>query len=190
MIEIYVDVTLLWLLCCNDLNFQTFFTVNQFYVSGKKLKSNMHAGGGANSNPVRSILVCLMCKRCNPIQSALKLLKGTICVTQWITFFDDKQCHWTSFQVTMYQSIPSLTIPPPERPPGNRTFSLPGRSGFRPTFFGVLNKRKFLQYSFERKMQEFLDLFRRNRRQLEKQVLSCCIESIFAKKDSKCLLYL
>ena len=53
----------------------------------RKQKSNMHAEGGTNSNPVQSILVCSMCKHCNPIQNALNLLKGTISVTQWITFF-------------------------------------------------------------------------------------------------------
>ena len=72
------------------------------------------------------------------------------------------------------QSIPSLTIPsPPGRLPGIRTFSLPGRSGFwiREIF-----------YSFERKMQELLYLFQRNRRQLEKQVFLChCFISVFAK---------
>ena len=117
------------------LNFQTFFIVNQFDVSGKKLKSNMHAGGGTNSNPVRSIRVCFMCKHCSPIQSSLKLLKGTICATQWITCFDAKQCHWNSFQA-YYEKVNSKPDHShPERPPGNRTFSLPGGSGFLPTFF-------------------------------------------------------
>ena len=41
----------------------------------------MHAGGGTKSNPVQSILVYFMCKRCNLIQNALKLLKGTISIT-------------------------------------------------------------------------------------------------------------
>ena len=45
----------------------------------------MYAGGGTNSNPVQSILVCFMYKDCNPIQNALKLLIGTIFVTRWIT---------------------------------------------------------------------------------------------------------
>ena len=51
----------------------------------------MHAGDGTNSNPVQSILVSFMCKHRNPIQNALKLLKGAISVMQWITFFDAKQ---------------------------------------------------------------------------------------------------
>ena len=36
-------------------------------------------------------------------------------------------------------------------------------------------------YSFERKMQELLNLFQRNRRQLEKQVFLCCFISMFVK---------
>ena len=62
------------------LNFQTFFIINQSDVSGKsqKQKSNMHAGGCTNSNPIQSILVYFMCKHRNPIQNALKLFKGTI----------------------------------------------------------------------------------------------------------------
>ena len=87
----------------------------------------------------------------------------------------------------MYQSIPSLSIPPspspPVDPPGIRTFSLPGGSGFRPTFFalgiGVLNLRNFLQ--FWKKSAGTFHLFRRDREQLEKQVFLFCFISIFAK---------
>ena len=78
----------------------------------------MHKGGGTNSNPVQSILVCFMCKHCNPIQSALKLLKSKISVTQWITIFDAKQCHWTSFQA--YVSVSSKPDHPPIRWPDPR----------------------------------------------------------------------
>ena len=45
----------------------------------------MHAGDGTN-NLVQSILVCFNCKHSNSIQDALRLLKGTISVKQWITF--------------------------------------------------------------------------------------------------------
>ena len=38
----------------------------------------MDAEDGTKSNPVQSILVCFMCKHRNPIQNALKLLKGTV----------------------------------------------------------------------------------------------------------------
>ena len=77
----------------------------------------------------------------------------------------------------MYQSVPSLTIP--LATPGIRRFSITGGSGFRPTFFargvGVLNLEKFST------VLKFLDLFQRNRRQLEKQVFLCFFISIFAK---------
>ena len=39
------------------------------------------SGGGTKSNPVQIIPVCFICKHRNPIQNALKLLKGTISVT-------------------------------------------------------------------------------------------------------------
>ena len=158
----------------------------------KKLKSNMHSEDGKNSNPVRSILVCFMCKHYNPMQSALKLLKGTICAMQWITFFDAKQCHWTSFQAC-YVSV--NFNPLPERPPGNRTFSLPGGSGFRPTFFargtvGVLNYRNFLKFwkknagisRFVSKKPEAAWKEGVNSRTVSYQFLH--------KKIDKCLLYL
>ena len=58
------------------------------------------SGGGIKGDPVQIIPVCFMCKHCNPIQNALKLLKGTISVTRRIIFFDAKQCHWTSFQAS------------------------------------------------------------------------------------------
>ena len=44
------------------------------------------SGGGTKSNPIQIILVCFICKHRNPIQNALKLLKGTISVTHWIIF--------------------------------------------------------------------------------------------------------
>ena len=90
----------------------------------------------------------------------------------------------------MYQPIPSLTIPLPDDPrgfarshcPGSRGFaqlSLPGWSGFR---IGEIF------YSFEGKLQEILDLFQRNRRQLEKQVFYCFM-SIFAETaDVYCII--
>ena len=73
-------------------------------------------------------------------------------------------------------------------PPGDsRRFARSHCSGvvFSPNFLcpglGVLNWRNF--YSFERKMQELLDLFQRNRRQLEKQVFLCCFTSVFLQKQ-------
>ena len=44
------------------------------------------SGGGTKSNPVQIILVCFICKHRNPIQKALKLLKGKISATHWIIF--------------------------------------------------------------------------------------------------------
>ena len=69
----------------------------------------------------------------------------------------------------------------PDHPPGIRTFSLPRGSGFYPALFGLGFELEIF-YSFERKMQELLDLFQRNRRQLLFHVNFC--------KNSKCLLYL
>ena len=37
-------------------------------------------------NPVQIILVCFICKHRNPVQNALKPLKGTISLKHWITF--------------------------------------------------------------------------------------------------------
>ena len=78
----------------------------------------------------------------------------------------------------MYQSVPSLTIPPaaPRRftrshCPGGWVFaqlSLPRGRGFELEKFSTV-------------LKELLDLFQRNRRQLEKQVFLCCFISIFAK---------
>ena len=80
---------------------------------------------------------------------------------------------------------------PPGRPPGIRTFSSPGGSDFRPTFFdwggggGWGWGRGFESEKFsavlKEKLQELLDLFQRNRRQLEKQLFLCCFISIFVK---------
>ena len=86
-------------------------------------------------------------------------------------------CAWFLLRlcISQFQAWPS--------PLGIRTFSLPGGSGFLPTFFaqgsGFWIREIFC--NFERKMQEFLDLFLRNWRQLEKQVFLCCFISIFAK---------
>ena len=44
------------------------------------------SGGGTKSNTVQIIRVCFICKHRNPIQNALKLLKGKISVTHWIIF--------------------------------------------------------------------------------------------------------
>ena len=77
--------------------------MNLFDVLGKssKQKSNMHAVIPAlikldlsqevvqtviRYNPI-SILFYFMCKHRSPIGNALKVLKGIISVTQWITFF-------------------------------------------------------------------------------------------------------
>ena len=88
-------------------------------------------------------------------------------------------------------SKPDHPPPPPWRTQGIRIFSLSGGSGFRPTFFarmvGVWVRRIF--YIFERPTQGLLDLFQRNRRQLEKQVALCCFISTFAK-NSRYLLFL
>ena len=79
----------------------------------------------------------------------------------------------------MYQSIPSLTIPP-GNPGDSHVPTAPGGVGFSPNFLcpgdGSLNERQF-----GKKMEEFLDSFQRNRRQLEKQVLWWCFISIFTK---------
>ena len=99
---------------------------------------------------------------------------------------------------TMYQSIPSLTPgawpslpPPPRRPPRIRTFSLPGGRVFAqlslPGASGFWIRDVF--YSFERKMQELLDLLQRNRWQLAKQVLLRCFISIFAKTVDVCCIF-
>ena len=74
----------------------------------------------------------------------------------------------------MYQSIPSLTIPPGD-PRGFGRSHCPGGQVFAQ--FSLPELDKFF-YSFGRKMQEHLHLFRR---QLEKQVFLCCFTSIFAK---------
>ena len=162
----------------------------------EKLKSNMHAGGGTNSNPVRYILVCFMCKHCNPIQSVLELLKGTICVTQGITFFDAKQCHWTSFQV-YYVSVNSKPDHPPLRAtPGEShvltargvgffaQLSLPGGRGFElEKFFTVLKE----------KCRNFSICFEETGGSLKSQrnmILVLFRINFCKKKNSKCLLYL
>ena len=75
-----------------------------------------------------------------------------------------------------YVSVNSKPDHPPGRAPGIRTFSLPGGVGFSPNHlcpggWGFQLEKWF--YSFERKMQELLDLFQRNWRQLEKHVFLC-----------------
>ena len=93
-------------------------------------------------------------------------------------------------RLVMYQSIPSLTIPPFD-PRGfalshyleGRVFaqlSLPGGLGF---------KIREIFCSFDRAMQEFLDLFQRNWRQLEKQAFVCCFKSIFVKVVDVCCTF-
>ena len=54
----------------------------------------MHVRDGRNSNPVESILVCFMCKHCNPVQN---ILKYNFC-NAVVHIFYVRQCHWTSFQ--------------------------------------------------------------------------------------------
>ena len=79
-----------------------------------------------------------------------------------------------------YQSIPILTIPSPGDSRDSHIFTAwevgfslnflcPGGRGFESEKFST---------GFQRKMQELLDLFRRNCRQL---VFLCCFRSIFAK---------
>ena len=63
----------------------------------------MHAGDGTNSDPVQSILVCFMCKHRNPIQNALKLLKGITSVTQWITFLTLNDVTGLVFRLRVYK---------------------------------------------------------------------------------------
>ena len=88
-------------------------------------------------------------------------------------------CQICIFLELMYQSIPSLTIPH-GRPPRSHC---PGGSGFRSTLLagGSGFRIREISYSFERKLREFLDLFQRNRKQLEKLVFLYCLISIFAK---------
>ena len=71
-------------------------------------------------------------------------------------------------RMIMYQSIPSLTITPDDP-----------RGFARSHCLGVWIREIF--YSFQRQVQELLDLFQRNWRQLEKQVFLCCFMSTFAK---------
>ena len=82
----------------------------------------------------------------------------------------------------MYQSIPSLTIPPGD-PRGFARSPCPG-VGCSPNLLCPGGRgfelEKFF-HSLERKMQELLDLFQRNWRQFEKQVFFCCFILIFAK---------
>ena len=84
-------------------------------------------------------------------------------------------------ELFLYQSIPSLTIPPPRRSTGIRTFSFPGGRVFAQLSLpgGSRFWIREIFYSFERKMQELLDLLGM---QLEKQkqVFLCCFISIFA----------
>ena len=85
-------------------------------------------------------------------------------------------------------SVNSKPDHPPRATPGSRTFSLPGGRVFAqlslPGGSGFRIREIF--DSFERKMQELLELFQRHRRQLEKQVFLSCVISIFAKTVDVC----
>ena len=87
-----------------------------------------------------------------------------------------------NFCYLMYQSIPNLTVPPSD----HRGFARCHRPGvgFLPNFLclrGRGSKLRNFCTVFERKIQELLDLFQRNRRQLKRQVFLRCFISIFAK---------
>ena len=80
-------------------------------------------------------------------------------------------------------SVNSKPDHPPGQPTKIRTFSLPGGGGG-----GILNQTNF--YSFQRQVQELLDLFQRNWRQFEKQVFLCFFMSPFAKTvDVYCIFH-
>ena len=75
----------------------------------------------------------------------------------------------------MYRSVPSLTIP-------GDSYVLTARGiRFSPKFLCLGGVGFSVGESFERKMQELLDLFKRNRRQLEKQMFLCCFITSLAK---------
>ena len=90
----------------------------------------------------------------------------------------------------MYQSIPSLTIPQGDpggfahsRYPGGRflpKYLCPGGRGFELEKFSTALKEK---------MQELLDLFQRNQRQLAKAGAVAMLYINFCE-NSRCLLYL
>ena len=84
---------------------------------------------------------------------------------------------WRTRQISCtYKYYVSVNSKPDHLPspgdPGDSHIPLPGGSRF---WIGEIF------YSFERKMQELLDLLQRNRKQVEKQVFLCCFISIFAK---------
>ena len=72
-------------------------------------------------------------------------------------------------RMIMYQSIPSLTITPGDPRGFARSHCLGGRDFESEKLSTVF------------KVQELLDLFQRNWRQLEKQVSLCCFMSTFTK---------
>ena len=106
----------------------------------------------------------------------------------------------TSFLVTWlpnlhifgaYVSVHSKPDYPPRATPGDsHVLTAQGGSGFRSTLLagGSGFRIREISCSFERKLREFLDLFQRNRKQLEKQVFLYCLISIFAKTvDDYCI---
>ena len=84
----------------------------------------------------------------------------------------------------IYVSVNSKPDHSPTATQEIRTLSLPG-VGFSPSFLSPVGRgfelEKFF-YSFERKMQELLDLFQRNRRKLEKQVF-CAVSYQFLQEQ-------
>ena len=94
--------------------------------------------------------------------------------------------------VITYQSIPSLTIPLGN--PGDSHIATARGVGFSPNFIcpgegGRGFEIEKFSTVLKGKMQELLNLFQRNWRQLEKQVFLCCFIPIFAKTvDVFCIL--
>ena len=101
------------------------------------------------------------------------LHENWLCYEWPVVYFDPKA---TGSPAVVYQSIPSLTILPGDpwgftalRVRFSPNFPCPGGGGFElDNFFPV----------FERKMQELLDLFQTDQRQLQKQV-SCAVSYQF-----------
>ena len=62
------------------------------------------SGGGTKSNPAQIILVCFIFKHRNPIQNALKLLKGTVSVTHWIIFLTRNNVTGLVFRLRVFKS--------------------------------------------------------------------------------------
>ena len=101
------------------------------------------------------------------------------------TFFrwDNKRLWNISFHMPlMHLSSPSLTTPPPATP-GICMFSLPRGSSFRPTIFAPeFESEKFPQFLTDNAETSLSNLFKKNLRQLAKQVFLCCFILIFAKE--------